>query len=118
MHAATAIGLALAVALAASGCASPGPEPVGAWVESADDAGDHWRMVEYYRSAADEARERAAEHRLRAGRYEARRAQGMPFAARAVEHCDTLAALEGERALRFDRLAALHEQLATQEIEP
>lgn len=36
----------------------------------------------------------------------------------AVEHCDTLAALEDERALRFDRLAAVHEQLATKELEP
>ena len=83
-------------------------------LRSADSPGDHWRIVEYYREAAVEARRQGAEHRRLAEVYGSRHSWGVAFAGRAREHCAELAAFEEERAARLDRLAAEHERIAQQ----
>lgn len=110
---------ALAVAILLStvgplGCASPPRPPIDEMIRSAESPGDHWRIVEYYREAAADARRQGAEHRRLAGVYGSQHNWGISFADRASDHCQELAASEEERAAHFERLAAEHERIAQQ----
>lgn len=104
---------AMIVATAAHfGCASVQQNPIDGMVRSADSAADHWRIVEYYRGEADEARRKSAEHGRLAEVYDGRHKWGDAFADLAGDHCRELSALEGDRAAHYEKLAAEHERLA------
>lgn len=110
-----AVGAVILLATAGTlGCASVPRAPIDEMIRSAESPGDHWRIVEYYREAAADARRQGAEHRRLAEAYSGRHNWGVAFADRASGHCQELAASEEERAAHFERLAAEDERVAQQ----
>lgn len=112
MHPGTASALLVLLAVLGLDCASVSRPSIEDLVWIADSPDDHMRMAEYYRAAAAEAREDAAQHQRLAEVYGGRHRWGMAFAARAREHCNELSASAEKSAAQYEWFAAEHERLA------
>ena len=103
---------ALLVFIGLWGCATAQPTAIDDAVRSADSPADHWKIVEYYRAEAAQARLRSEEHRRLAAVYDGPHNWTDRFAELAGDHCRELAALEDQSAARYEQLAVEHERLA------
>jgi hypothetical protein len=112
MRLGVALGLTAWIAGAGLACASLQDTRIEEQVRSAQSSSDHWKIVEYYRAEAGQARKKSAQHRRLAGVYGGPQREGMVFAEHAREHCNTLADSEDVIAAQYDLLAAEHERLA------
>jgi hypothetical protein len=106
------VGLLIGVGL--SGCAEIVTTPsLQRQIEAARSRADHEALVTYYIGEATTARDKAAEHRAMARRYQAAPATGRGGASMPA-HCNSVASSYDAIATQYDGMATGHRQLAAQ----